>query len=553
MKKYVKQLKSIIMALTLVFGIAGSSILVQAAPDPTTTIRITGIEEGCNVYAYAVAIDAVDTNGNHYWKYNPTGNVENRVKDGSISAEDAIYFYMNLNSGMSESDWNLHDGAGAAVVDTTVLELTYNATEKSYSASNVKPGLYVIAANKQNMEYSYSPTVVAVNYQYSGTGIASIADENGVINVTVKKSDNPTLKKEVIENNTAQKYGDANIGDVVDFKITLTIPNYSEAWKTENLHYVITDSLSAGLTLHTDSVLIAGTNINEKFSDSNKNSTNTNINVTSNGFKLDLYGEDVYQYLGATIEITYSATVNENAKVNFDEEENKATIQYTTTANGTNLSDPTTDTTYHYTFGFDTLVNGIDSDTTTEITKYGVKTTTETNNKVALDGAEFQMFNADNQKLYFTSDGKYTAEGSGLDHIVSKNNGQLTVRGLDAGTYTLKESKAPYGYALDKTTYTVVITPTYNERTGELLNYTVTVSGGASSAITFTHEKLDNGEIRNTDNAADVDTFGINNTPLLTLPETGGVGIIIVTVVAIAMMAGFGCAFILLRKRKRVE
>lgn len=52
------------------------------AADPTTTIQVTGIEEGCNVYAYAVAIDAVDANGNHYWKYNPEGNVESRVKDG---------------------------------------------------------------------------------------------------------------------------------------------------------------------------------------------------------------------------------------------------------------------------------------------------------------------------------------------------------------------------------------------------------------------------------------------------------------------------------------
>lgn len=550
MKKTGRKIKAIIMAMALVL-LAVPYGEVMAAPDPTTTIRVTGIEEGCNVYAYAVAIDDVDTNGNHYWKYNPAGTVENRVKDGDISSEDAIYFYMNLNSGMSSDEWDLHDGMGQAVVDATVLSLSWNTADASYSVSDVKPGLYVIAANKQSPEYSYSPTVVAVNYQYSGTGIASIADENGVINVAVKKADNPTLKKEVIENNNAKKYGDANIGDTVDFKITLTIPNYSEAWKTDNLHYLITDTLSAGLTLDQTSVLIAGTDINTKFG-TNKLCNKTNIKVNDSGFTLDLYGEDVYQYLGATIEITYKATVNEQAKVNFDEEENKAALSYTTSANSTNLSEPTTDTTYHYTFGFDTLVNGTGSDTTTEITKFGVKTTTETNNKVALNGAEFQLFNADNELLYFTEDGVFSVTG-GEDHIVSKNDGQLTVTGLDAGTYTLKESKAPYGYALDKTTYQVVITPTYNERTGELLNYTVTVSGGTGSAITFTHEKMDSGAIQSTDNAANADTFGINNTPLLTLPETGGVGIIVVTCVAIAMMTGFGCMFILLKKGKRTE
>lgn len=88
------------------------------------------------------------------------------------------------------------------------------------------------------------------------------------------------------------------------------------------------------------------------------------------------------------------------------------------------------------------------------------------------------------------------------------------------------------GYALDKTTYTIVITPTYNELTGELKNYTVRVNGATGNSITFTHEKLDNGTINTTDNAANADTFGINNTPLITLPETGGAGMIALTVAA---------------------
>ena len=235
-------------------------------------------------------------------------------------------------------------------------------------------------------------------------------------------------------------------------------------------------------------------------------------------------------------------------------DENKATLKYSTVASGTDMSDPMQDITHHYTFGFDTLVNGTGSEKTTEITKYGVKTTTELDNKVALDGAQFKLFDANGKQLYFTSDGEYTTETSGTyDYIVSKNNGQLTATGLDAGTYTLKESKAPLGYALDKTTYTIVITPTYNELTGELKNYTVRVNGATGNSITFTHEKLDNGTINTTDNAANADTFGINNTPLITLPETGGAGMIALTVAAVVLMAGFGTMFVSLRKRKQVK
>ena len=109
------------------------------------------------------------------------------------------------------------------------------------------------------------------------------------------------------------------------------------------------------------------------------------------------------------------------------------------------------------------------------------------------------------------------------------------------------------GYALDKTTYTIVITPTYNELTGELKNYTVRVNGATGNSITFTHEKLDNGTINTTDNAANADTFGINNTPLITLPETGGAGMIALTVAAVVLMAGVGTMFVSLRKRKQVK
>lgn len=551
MKQRVKGWKSIIAALLLVFSMFLPTKTVMAE-ELTTTIQVTGIEKGCNVYAYAIAIDAVDANGNHYWKYNPEGNVESRVKDGKVDIDDLVYFYMNLNSKMGAEDWDVHDGDGDAVVDNTVLHMEYN-DDGSYSVSNVKPGLYVIAANKQVKEYSYSGNVVAVNYQYSGTGIASIADENGVIHVSAKKSSDPTMKKEVMENGTAYKYGDANIGDTVEFKITMTIPDYQGSWLSDKLHYNIKDTLTDGLTLDTSSIKLEGTAVADLFG-TNKKCASTSVTTSTNGFTLDLYGEDIYQYAGNTIAITYQAKVNDKAKVNFDSDKNKATLKYSTVASGTDMSDPMQDITHHYTFGFDTLVNGTGSKTTTEITKYGVKTTTELDNKVALDGAQFQLFDSNGKQLRFTADGKYTTETSGTyDYIVSKNNGQLTATGLDAGTYTLKESKAPLGYALDKTTYTIVITPTYNELTGELKNYTVKVSGATGNSITFTHEKLDNGTINSTDNAANADTFGINNTPLITLPETGGAGMIALTVAAVILMAGFGTMFVSLRKKKQIR
>ncbi len=550
MRKQLKRFSYLFLALMMVLGIWLPATSVRAA-GATTTIKITGIEEGCNVYAYAVVLDAEDAQGNHYWKYNASGTVKNRVEDGSIDADDVIYFYTHLNTGTAEPLWNVHDGGGEAVVDQTVLALTWNAADSSYSVSDVAPGLYVIAANKETHDYSYNGIVVPVNYQYDGNGNASIADTNGVINVVAKKTSDPVLKKEVVvSGDSTAKYSDAMVGDTVDFKISLTMPAYEGAWLSDELHYVINDSLSTGLTLDVDSIKVEGTSLSDLLA--GKKSAKTAATTSTSGFTLDLYGEDAYTYKGATIAITYSAMVNEKAKVNFASDENKASIRYTTVAGSADLSDPITDITYHYTFGLDTSVNGNGSAKTTELTKYGVKTTTESNNKVPLAGAQFQIYDSENKLLYFTNAGQYTTDtAAGRNYVESNADGEIVVSGLAAGTYTLKESKAPRGYALDTTVYVFTITPTYNELTGELKNYTVTVHDGASNSITFTHEKLDNGTIHSSDNASNVDSFAIVNTPLVTLPETGGVGILIITLIAVLMMTAFGTMFLLLKYKRK--
>lgn len=545
-----KKLKSIIMAMMLVIGMMASTI-PALAEGLKTKIVITGVEEGCNVYGYAIVLDDVDANGNHYWKYNSNGQVENLLKDGKIDSADALYFYMNLNSQSEGADWNLHDGKGAAVVDEKVLTFTANA-DGTYSYEGAEPGLYVIAANKETPKYSYNFTIVPVNYTYGSDGQASIADDNGVITVPVKKAGSPTMEKTVVEGKDALNHGDANIGDTVKFEIKIEVPAYAEAegWRTDNLHYEIKDQLSNGLTLDQDSITIEGTPISDKLGN-NKLCSDTEYTTADRTFTLDLFGQDVWQYAGDTVTIAYTATVNSYAGVNFDYEDNTATLRYSNSASSTTLSEPITDTTYHYTFGFDTKVNGTGSETTTELTKYGYKTQTKEN--VALEGAEFQLFESGkNTPLYFTEAGVLSEKDAAgaVDHIQSSSTGALTVTGLDAGTYTLKESKAPTGYALDKTVYTIVITPSYNENTGKLVSYTVTVNGGTNTGITFTHTLEADNTVVSTDNAQDADTFAIVNTTLVNLPETGGAGVIVVTIAAVIMMAGFGSVFIMLKKKK---
>lgn len=544
MKKYFKRVKAILMAAMITLG-AVLPVMPAMADEaaPTTTFIITGIEPESEVHAYAIALDAVDENGNHYWKYNEIGRVEQIVKDwsdsGKLSAADGAYLYTNLNSSMATEN---HDGLGEAVVDGTVYEGTETSTPGTYQITGVKAGLYVITAYKADGTYSYNFNIYPVDYQYDESGKANLPS---TITFAVKKSSEPQLEKTVEENGQSSKHGDANIGDTVDFKIAVTVPNYSDEWNVDGTRFVISDTLSSGLTLKTDSIKIEGTNT----ASYSKQCEETTFTTSDSGFTLDLHGTDIFQFKGQTISITYQATVNANARVNFANETNTASIRWSNSAGSDDLSSPKKDTTNHYTFGIDTLVNGNGSRETTEVTKYGVKTTVSEDNKVLLDGAEFQLLDAGKNVLYFDDNGKLDPTGTANDHITSKNGGKLTATGLDAGTYYLKESKAPLGYALDKTEYKVVINPTYDELTGELKNYTVQIGDGGTNSLTFKYEKNDAGNITFTNDG----TFAINNTPMIALPETGGVGIIVVTVVAVVMMAAFGSVFIALGKKKRAQ
>ncbi len=70
-----------------------------------------------------------------------------------------------------------------------------------------------------------------------------------------------------------------------------------------------------------------------------------------------------------------------------------------------------------------------------------------TNPDIMLGGAEFTVYREDNGKC-----------GDRVTDATSDSNGSLTLSGLTGGTYLMKETKAPKGYAIDPTEYRIEIT-----------------------------------------------------------------------------------------------
>ena len=139
------------------------------------------------------------------------------------------------------------------------------------------------------------------------------------------------------------------------------------------------------------------------------------------------------------------------------------------------------------------------------------------------------------------------ADGNKLSGAIEIPDGYLKFTGLDAGEYTLQETKAPEGYSLNPVEIPVNIEAEYNTD-GTLKTYKITVDGtviendGKKVSIYTAEYKKDDttGEMEidpnKKPNHENSNTQEIPNTKIIGLPSTGGIGTTIFTVGGCAIM-----------------
>ena len=109
-------------------------------------------------------------------------------------------------------------------------------------------------------------------------------------------------------------------------------------------------------------------------------------------------------------------------------------------------------------------------------------------------------------------------------HITVKG-GKVNIYGLAGKTYTLTETKAPDGY--NKLTAPVKITITKSDTTN-----------------------VNDWTIKQNDGVVDDKIIDIENTTGTLLPETGGMGTVIFTVIAVVMILGIAVSFVISRRKR---
>lgn len=340
-------------------------------------------------------------------------------------------------------------------------------------------------------------------------------------NVTITpKSDVPSFEKKLKDTNDTtgetsdwQDSADYDINDAVPFKLEGTVASNYASYKT--YYFAFHDVEERGLTFNKDSVKV--------YVDNTAITSDYEV-VTeglTDGCTFEVKFADLKQIsavkAGSKIRVEYTSKLNENAVIGEQGNVNKAKLQYSNNPNDEQGGEngPTGETPWDnvIVFTYKTVINKVDDQ------------------NQPLKGAEFTL----SKKM---KDGSTTTVA-----VVKDSEGTtFTFNGLDDGDYVLTETKTPAGYnSIKPITFTVTANHTITWEGEDRDTILTGLSGNAASGeITFTP----------TGDKSELDTSVVNK-PGSSLPETGGMGTIVLYAAGAVLVIAAGVYFGLKKKNAR--
>ena len=500
--KHARKLASLLLALVMVFALA-TTAFAQEVPGSGGTGSIT-ISNAAKGETYAI-----------YKLFNATVNADNSsiAYTGTIPESLKPYFTADKHGYISAKEAakngeNMSDGLKAALKDWTKTVTTATATAESDGSALTFKGLdlgyYVVTTSQGEQLISVDSTMKDV----------TIVDKNSSTPKALTKTATGTATDKSV-----------SIGDTVTYTVSFKTSNYDGrgADAKEILSYTIQDTLPAFLR----DVKVTSISVNN---DAIQDQTGAAPQFDSNKkIVIDWYDEDNKQFLydnGATITITYTAVVTDQAAIDGAGNTNKVTVTWTTK-------------------GDEPPVPGKMEKEETIFT-YAIALKKVSDKGVALPDAVFEF------PFYVKStpdaNGAYiyagtTAEAGLTNKITTPADGVIVVKGVKSGSYEIKEDTAPAGY--NKLTEPVTVEAV---KTGQTTTKTtVYLDENGNTTNTQTEKTI---EVK-------VDIANIAATAVVVvnkagteLPSTGGMGTTIFYVLGAVLVVGAG---VLLITKKRMS
>ncbi len=419
-----------------------------------------------------------------------------------------------------------------SVSETLGVSGEEGSTTRTGTLGGLSSGSYLVLINGGKLVYR--PTMANLTPEWKNAGDVGEGSEVGWY---VASPQQLNIKASPVEVEKTVSDPKAAIGDTVTFTIGATVPVYPA--DATNKKFLIRDTLSKGL-LYTDEtvkvygVIGTGETATETLLENTAESTFytftyselTDDTEHTGTFTVDL--TDAYSGIAGytSIKVVYDVTITKDAVVGTDGNPNEATIEYANNPYDDSSYTTKTTETRVYTYGLD------------------LAKVDEEDNAITLAGAEFSVTREGaaapmqfvkeevNGKYHVVSAEELAAGVVPVTNVVTADDGKLDIRGLDVGSYKLKETKAPDGYVL--------------------LNGEIT--------FTITDDTIAPDETPGADGIADddkavTDRAGyvgetIENHKGFNLPLTGGMGTVMFTVGGLVLIAG-AIVLLLVANRKK--
>ena len=493
--KLIKKIAAIMLSIMMVLGMA-SVVSAEGTASGTSAatkgkITIENVTAGQTYKIYRILeLESYNATAESYAYKAATTEWNSFIESGDINDH---YVTTDANGYVTWKD-------GANVGDFAQKALAYaHNTSNNISNNGSKPveeGSSTVTFDNLDLGYYLVESSVGALCGLTTTNNeVTIAEKNGV----------PSVEKKVQEDSTSAwgKNNTADIGQIVNFQTTITAQLGAQ-------NYVLHDKMNAGLTFGGNVTVTKNGTIVDAANYTLKKSTDSPATITDDCTFEIAFAQAFCNTLKANdqIIVTYSATLNENAVIAGKGNKNETWLKY-----GEN-SETTHDTTTTKTYSI-------------PVFKYTMKNNAET----ALAGATFTLSkNRDGSEpinLVKTSEknapeGIYRVARTGdvntVTAVTTPDSGKFTIKGLDADTYYLTETKQPNGYNKLSAPITVVIDKDGN----------ITVDNGKSSV---TEVKV------------------LNNTGSL-LPSTGGSGTTLIYILGAVLVLGSSVVLIT-KKRMR--